>query len=38
LARGLFAAVDVDEEVTPEFYKAVAEVISYIFKLKRQRL
>jgi flagellar biosynthetic protein FlhB len=38
LARGLFAAVDVDEEVTPEFYKAVAEVISYIFKLKRRRL
>src|SRR5262245_11572514 len=38
LARGLFAAVDVDEEVTPEFYKAVAEVISYIFKLKKRRL
>ncbi|HEV8392596.1 MAG TPA: flagellar biosynthesis protein FlhB [Dongiaceae bacterium] len=38
LARGLFAAVDVDQEVTPEFYKAVAEVISYIFKLKRRRL
>ena len=38
LARGLYAAVDVDQEVTPEFYKAVAEVISYIFKLKRRRL
>lgn len=38
LARGLFAACDVDEEVTPEFYKAVAEVISYIFRLKRRRL
>ena len=38
LARGLFAAVDVDQEVTPEFYKAVAEVISYIYKLKRRRL
>lgn len=38
LARGLFAAVDVDQEVTPEYYKAVAEVISYIFKLKRRRL
>jgi flagellar biosynthesis protein FlhB len=38
LARGLFAAVEVDQEVTPEFYKAVAEVISYIFKLKRRRL
>ena len=38
LARGLYAAVDIDQEVTPEFYKAVAEVISYIFKLKRRRL
>jgi flagellar biosynthetic protein FlhB len=38
LARGLHAAVDIDQEVTPEFYKAVAEVISYIFKLKRRRL
>ena len=38
LARGLFAACDVDDEVTPEFYKAVAEVISYIFRLKRRRL
>jgi flagellar biosynthetic protein FlhB len=38
LARALYAAVEVDQEVTPEFYKAVAEVISYIFKLKRRRL
>jgi flagellar biosynthetic protein FlhB len=38
LARGLFATVDVDEEVTPEHYKAVAEVISYIFRLKQRRL
>ncbi|MEZ5831429.1 MAG: flagellar biosynthesis protein FlhB [Dongiaceae bacterium] len=38
LARGLFASVEIDQEVTPEFYKAVAEVISYIFKLKRRRL
>lgn len=38
LARGLYASVEIDHEVTPEFYKAVAEVISYIFKLKRRRL
>jgi flagellar biosynthetic protein FlhB len=36
LARGLFAAVDIDEEITPEHYKAVAEVISYVMKLKRR--
>jgi flagellar biosynthetic protein FlhB len=37
LARGLHAAVEIDQEITPEFYKAVAEVISYIMKLKRGR-
>jgi flagellar biosynthetic protein FlhB len=38
LARGLYAAVDVDQEITPEFYKAVAEVIGYIYRMKRKRL
>jgi flagellar biosynthetic protein FlhB len=38
LARGLFAAVEVDQEITPEFYKAVAEVIGYIYRLKRKKL
>jgi flagellar biosynthetic protein FlhB len=35
LARALFATVDIDQEVPPEHYKAVAEVISYIMTLKR---
>ncbi len=34
LARALFAAVELDREVPPEQYKAVAEVISYVFRLK----
>lgn len=38
LARGLHASVAIDQEITPEFYKAVAEVIGYIFRLKRSRL
>lgn len=38
LARGLYAAVDIDQEITPEFYKAVAEVIGYVFRLKRRKL
>jgi flagellar biosynthetic protein FlhB len=38
LARGLYAAVDVDQEITPEFYKAVAEVIGYIYRMKRRKL
>jgi flagellar biosynthetic protein FlhB len=38
LARGLYAAVDLDQEITPEFYKAVAEVIGYIYRMKRRKL
>jgi len=34
LARTLHAAVEVDEFIPYEHYKAVAEVISYVFKLK----
>ncbi len=34
LARALFATVELDREVPPEHYKAVAEVISYVFRLK----
>ena len=34
LARALYAAVEIDREVPPEHYKAVAEVISYVFRLK----
>jgi flagellar biosynthetic protein FlhB len=35
LARALFNGVDLDQDVPPEHYKAVAEVIGYIMKLKR---
>jgi flagellar biosynthetic protein FlhB len=38
LARGLYAAIDIDQEITPEFYKAVAEVIGYIYRMKRRKL
>jgi flagellar biosynthetic protein FlhB len=34
LARALYAAVEIDREIPPEHYKAVAEVISYVFRLK----
>ncbi len=37
LARALYAAVDVDDEIPPEHYKAVASVVSYIMKLKKNR-
>jgi flagellar biosynthetic protein FlhB len=35
LARALHATVEIDEPVPPEHYKAVAEVISYVMKLRR---
>jgi flagellar biosynthetic protein FlhB len=34
LARALHAAVEVDQEIQPEHYRAVAEVIGYVMKLK----
>ena len=34
LVRSLYDAVDVDEFIPTEFYKAVAEIISYVFKKK----
>ena len=35
LARALHASVDVDQTIPPEHYKAVAEVIGYVMKLRR---
>lgn len=37
LARALYATVEVEEEIPGEHYKAVAEVISYVMKLKSGR-
>ncbi len=34
LARSLHATVDVDQEILPEHYKAVAQVIGYVMKIK----
>ncbi|MBI4967147.1 MAG: flagellar biosynthesis protein FlhB [Rhodospirillales bacterium] len=36
LARALYAAVEVDETIPPEHYKAVAEVIGYVMRLKKK--
>jgi flagellar biosynthetic protein FlhB len=35
LARALHAAIDIDDPIPPEHYKAVAEVIGYVMKLRR---
>ncbi len=34
LARALYAAVDVNEEIPAEHYKAVAEIIGYVMRLR----
>lgn len=36
LARALYAAVELGDEVPPEHYHAVAEVIGYVMRLKRR--
>ncbi len=37
LARALEADVEIDQEIPPHFYKAVAEVIGYVMGLRRRR-
>ena len=34
LARALYDVMEIDEAIPPEHFKAVAEVISYVFRLK----
>jgi flagellar biosynthetic protein FlhB len=36
LARALFDTVELDQEIPEQHYKAVAEIISYVFSLKRR--
>lgn len=34
LARGLYWGIQVGQEIKPEFYEAVAEVLAYVYRLK----
>jgi flagellar biosynthetic protein FlhB len=36
LCRALYDTVELDEPIQPEHYRAVAEVISYVYKLKKK--
>lgn len=38
LARALFSAMEIDDIIPKDYYKAVAEVISYVFKLKGKKV
>jgi len=37
LARALFAAVDVDEPIPTEHFKAVAQVIGFVMRMKDKK-
>ena len=38
LTRTLYAAYDIEQFILPEHYQAVAEIISYVFQLKKKNL
>ncbi len=37
LARSLYDQIEVEQEIPKEFYKAVAEIFSYVYELKKKR-
>ena len=37
LARALYATVEIDEAIPQSLYKSVAEVLAYVYRLKRKR-
>ncbi len=37
LAQAMFPLIEVDEEVPPEFYKAVAEILAFVYNLKHKK-
>ncbi len=38
LARALYGAVDVGNAISPEFYKAIAEILAYVYRLMGRKL
>lgn len=38
LARGLYEGMELNQIIPADFYKAVAEVISYVFKVKKRKM
>jgi flagellar biosynthetic protein FlhB len=37
LARAVFQAVEIDQEIPPELYAAMAEILVYVYRLKGQK-
>lgn len=38
VARALYGSMEIDETIPPEHFKAVAEIISFVFKLKKRAI
>ena len=36
LARSLYAETDIGQEIPEEFFKAVAEVLAYVYRVQRR--
>ena len=36
LARALYRSVDIEQEIPLELYKAVAEVLAYVYKIRKR--
>jgi flagellar biosynthetic protein FlhB len=34
LARAIYKTIDIDQEISPDLYKAVAEVLAYVYRLR----
>lgn len=37
LARGLYQAVEINQRIPEEFYKAVADIIAFLYRLKKEK-
>jgi flagellar biosynthesis protein FlhB len=38
LARSLFKSVEIDEEIPVDLYKAVAEILAYVYQISKGRV
>jgi len=38
LARAIYSAVEVGSAISPEFYKAIAEILAYVYRLMGRKL
>ena len=38
LARALYSAVEVGRAISPEFYKAIAEILAYVYRIMGRRM